>query len=514
MTLARTERQYLDASINLRDELIAAEEERGSREAASKRRAKRNAFGLVGVIAAVILVGGYFLWTAIRPVPTVAWLHPGGPMGDIDAMSLTGFERAGQDFDIIALDVPIFADPMGQLRQLAEDGTDLIITSLDFPEAIDELAPDFRDTEFVVIDAGWAPDHPNVSRVEIDEADAAYLVGVAAAKASKTGAVGFLGGVQHGSLFNHWVSAFEAGVKDTDPSMTVTSSWIAGRFGTDTDEDTPFNDTDAAHAAAMHLYSQGVDVIFTAAGNSVYGAIQAARDYSVATGDQVLAIGADVDTALIIDADLQDFVLTSLEKRFDTILYKTIEVFLDGSAEPFTMYGIEDKAVGYSRSGDRINAMQADLEAVTADLEAGLIVLPEVSAVPTAWPEPADHHATATFDGGECTLSELGGVVEGDVVSFTFVNKTNRDAWVNFWEMPGGVSTQMYAEAFDESEDANETLWSFGGTHVTWWEIPSNETYEIRTTFLGTPMGTGVVVCGLGDSEPFRFAGSFDVLDP
>jgi hypothetical protein len=49
---------------------------------------------------------------------------------------------------------------------------------------------------------------------------------------------------------------------------------------------------------------------------------------------------------------------------------------------------------------------------------------------------------------------------------------------------------------------------------VTWWEIPSNETYEIRTTFLGTPMGTGAVACGVGDSELLHFAGSFDILDP
>jgi DNA-binding SARP family transcriptional activator len=274
MSLARTERQYLDASAALRDDQIAADQERVSRETASARKAKRNAFGLVALIATVIVVGGYFLWTALQPEgPTVAWIHPGGESGDIDAMMATGFEQADRKFDIVALDVPILADPAGRMRQLAEDGTDLIITDRSLNGIIEELAPEFRDTEFVVLDAQWAPDYPNVSRVDIDQGDAAYVVGVAAAKASATGAIGFLGGVQHGTMFNHWVSAFEAGVKDTDPSMTVASSWIAGRFESDYSEYNPYNDTDAAHAAAMHLYSQGVDVIFTAAGNSVHGAI-------------------------------------------------------------------------------------------------------------------------------------------------------------------------------------------------------------------------------------------------
>ena len=429
-------------------------------------------------------------------------------------MMLTGFERANQKFDFVALDVAILADPVGRIRQLAEDGTDLIIVGQSLDRTIDDLALDFPDTEFVILDAKWAPDYPNVSRAEIDQADAAYVVGVAAARASATGAVGFLGGVQHGSLFNHWVSAFEAGVEDTDPSMTVTSSWIAGRFGSDFSEDSPFRDTDAAHDAAMHLYSQGVDVIFTAAGNSVHGAIQAARDYSAATGDEVLAIGSDVDTALIVDTDLQDSVLTSLEIRFDTIIYRTIEAFLDGSLEKVAVYGIEDKAVGYSPSGDRIKPMQADLDVIMVELEAGLIALPEVSAVATTWPEPAEHHSTVTFDGRECTLSEVGELVDGDIVSFTFVNTTDSNAWITFWEVPTGMSTQMYADAFDESGRSIETFWTFGGEHVTWWEIPANETYEIRTTFSGSPMGTGLVGCGVGGSETVLFAGSFDVLDP
>jgi hypothetical protein len=137
-----------------------------------------------------------------------------------------------------------------------------------------------------------------------------------------------------------------------------------------------------------------------------------------------------------------------------------------------------------------------------------------VSAVPTTWPDSADHNATVTFDGRVCTLSEVDDVVEGDVVSFTFVNTTKNNAWITFWEMPAGMSDQMYVDAFEESSGSLETLWTFGGNNVTWWEISANETYEIRTTFRATPMGTGVVACGVGDSETSQFAGSFDVIDP
>jgi hypothetical protein len=111
-------------------------------------------------------------------------------------------------------------------------------------------------------------------------------------------------------------------------------------------------------------------------------------------------------------------------------------------------------------------------------------------------------------------LSEVAEVAEDDVVSFTFVNTADSNAWISFWEAPAGMSTQMYADAFEESGGSNETFWNLGGGNVTWWEIPANETYEIRTTFKGTPMGTGLVGCGLGGSEIVLFAGSFNVLDP
>jgi basic membrane lipoprotein Med (substrate-binding protein (PBP1-ABC) superfamily)/DNA-binding SARP family transcriptional activator len=515
MTLARTERRYLDASTDLRDESLVAEEDRVSREATSKRRAKRSAYGLVAVIGAAVVVGGYFIWSSLQPEgPAVAWLHPGGlAIGPVDTMLLSGFDDADEAFDIVALDVPIVADPTGEVRRLAEAGTDLIISLQELTGAIDELAPDFPETQFVVLDTQWAPDHPNVAIVQIDEGDAAYLVGVAAANASTTGSIGFVGGVQFGPLFNHWVSAFEAGVIAADPSASVTASWIAGRFESDFSEDNPFNDPDTAYDQAMHLYSQGVDVIFAAAGNSGIGVIRAAADYSATTAGTVLAIGADIDEGFIADTRLQDFVLTSLIKRYDTVMYRTIEAFLDGSTEQYAVYAIEDGAVGYSNLSARIEPMEAELDAISAELEAGLILLPEISAVPSIWPESVDDRFEVTLEGEECTLSGNGEVAENDVVSFTFKNKTSGDAAIIVAEGPDGVPTEVYTEPLKETENPIDDLYGLGTNVLTSWMIPANETYEIRTTFTGNPMGQGLVGCWIEESNVFGLGGSFPVLD-
>lgn len=266
LTLAVTEHEFFDASITVRDDAVAADGERAARETATTRRAKRNALGLVAIIAAVLVAGSYFAWTALRPEgPTVAWVYVGSNSGNIVALARAGLQQADRELGVITMEVPVLAKAEDRMRELAEQGVDLIITDRALGFAVDALAESYPNVTFVLDDANYTLNHQNVSYTWIDERDGNYLMGVAAATASTTGSIGFIGAVQD-DYFNRWVSAFIAGAEATDPSVTVSVSWLSGEF-----TDDPFSNPDDAFDAAMYLYNQGVDVIFTAAGTSGTG---------------------------------------------------------------------------------------------------------------------------------------------------------------------------------------------------------------------------------------------------
>jgi basic membrane lipoprotein Med (substrate-binding protein (PBP1-ABC) superfamily) len=517
MSLARTERQYLDTSVAQRDNLVAEDEERLAREDAARRRAKRNAYGLVAVIAAVVVVGGYFLWTSLQPEgPTVAWIQPANA-GMYEKTIVAGIDRADLKFDIVPIVVSVSADPVDQIRQVINDGAELVIASFLFGEAIDTLAEQYPDGEFVIMDADWGPDHPNVSLVAVDISSATYLMGVAAASASTNGSIGFIGAAQD-DFFSEWLNAYAAGARATDDSVAISVSWISGDLYSGSGSG--FDDPDTAYNAAMHLYGHDVDVIFTAAGRSGTGAHRAASDFSVETGNHVWAIGVDSDEGFLGESDLQDFVLTSMIKSLDGVVFDTISAFLDGRLEREMRYGTSDGAAGYSEFGGHVATFQNELDAVLVDLESGTIEVPEVTAIPSTWTEPADHNFVATFDGGSCVLTGAHDVVDGGVVSITFVNATDEDATVGFAKGLTGVTDEMHAERTAELGDSFEALLDLGGQPLISWTVPPNERHELRPTFGGTmPDGThfgvGITLCGTSDTESDETypTDSFNVLD-
>ena len=63
------------------------------------------------------------------------------------------------------------------------------------------------------------------------------------------------------------------------------------------------------------------------------------------------------------------------------------------------------------------------------------------------------------------------------------------------------------------AENPFDALFGLGAAVATLWMIPANETYDIRTTFTGSPMGQGLVGCWIAETDIFRVGGSFPVLD-
>ena len=155
------------------------------------------------------------------------------------------------------------------LRRFAERGHNpVIVTGFSYGSAMETVAPEFPDTNFVIID--MVVEQPNVRSVVFNEHEGSYLVGVLAAMASETGKVGFVGGMDI-PLIRKFACGYVQGVKDTNPEAEVFQN-MTGTTGA------AWNDPVKGGELAKSQIDRGADVIYHAAGGTGVGVLQAAAD--------------------------------------------------------------------------------------------------------------------------------------------------------------------------------------------------------------------------------------------
>ena len=148
------------------------------------------------------------------------------------------------------------------LRRFAEAGSNpIVMTGFAFGNVLAEVAPDYPDTKFAIID--MVVDQPNVRSVVFNEHEGSYLVGMMAAMASKSNTVGFIGGMDI-PLIRKFACGYAQGVKATNADATV----VANMTGT-----TPaaWNDPVKGSELTKAQISQGADVVYAAAGGTGVG---------------------------------------------------------------------------------------------------------------------------------------------------------------------------------------------------------------------------------------------------
>ena len=196
------------------------------------------------------------------------------------------------------------------LRRLAETGANpIVMTGFAFGDVLSKVAPDYPDTRFVIIDA--VVEGPNIQSVVFNEGEGSYLAGIAAAKASKTGTVGFIGGMDI-PLIHKFQCGFAQGFKAARPDGKVITNFT----GT-----TPaaWNDPVKGGELAKSQKAQGADVIYAAAGGTGIGVLQAAAD------EGILSIGVDSNQNHLHPGK----VLTSVVKGVDTSVYEAFTAGAD-----------------------------------------------------------------------------------------------------------------------------------------------------------------------------------------
>ena len=245
------------------------------------------------------------------------------------------------------------------LRRFAEAGSNpIVMAGFAFGGALGEVAGDYPDTSFVIID--MVVDAPNVRSVVYNEHEGSYLVGMLAAMASESDTVGFIGGMDI-PLIRKFACGYAQGVKAVNPDATV----IANMTGT-----TPaaWNDPVKGSELTKAQISQGADVVYAAAGGTGVGVLQTAAD------EDILSIGVDSNQNYLHPGK----VLTSMLKRVDNAVYNA---FSDGPGleTGFNVMGLSNDGVGYAVdefNADLISAdMAAAVEAASAQIIAGEVAV-------------------------------------------------------------------------------------------------------------------------------------------
>ncbi len=238
------------------------------------------------------------------------------------------------------------------LRRLAQSGANpIVMTGFAFGDVLTKIAPSFPDTRFVIIDA--VVDAPNVQSVIFAEDQGSYLAGIAAAMASQTGTVGFIGGMDI-PLIRKFGCGYAQGVKATNPEAVV----VQNMTGT-----TPaaWNDPVRGGELAKVQQSQKADVIYAAAGGTGIGVLQAAADMGI------LSIGVDSNQNHLHPGQ----VLTSMIKRVDVSVY---DAFIAGEAvEPgVKIMDLAASGVGLAIDDNNKDLMTPEILAAIEAASAGI----------------------------------------------------------------------------------------------------------------------------------------------
>ena len=252
------------------------------------------------------------------------------------------------------------------LRNFADQGyIPIIAAGFAQAAAVEKVAKEYPDLKFAIVD--MVVDLPNVQSIVFKEHEGSYLVGMLAGMASKSGKVGFVGGMDI-PLIRKFGCGYAQGVKAAKADATVFQNMTG-------DTGAAWNDPVKGGELTKGQMAQGADVVYAAAGGTGLGVLQAAADGGA------LSIGVDANQNYLHPGK----VLTSMLKRVDVAVYNVMKSGKDGTFTPgIKVLGLAEDGVGYAMDDNNkalVTAeMQAAVEAAKADIIAGKLAVHDYTA--------------------------------------------------------------------------------------------------------------------------------------
>ena len=289
-----------------------------------------------------------------------------------NAAAWEGVKRAQNDLDICLYDVepgnPTSIEPA--MRAFAEKNFDLIF-GVGFAQGpiMQKVATDYPNIKFAIIDGvifeddGKTP-KKNVASLVFREHEGSYLVGMIAASKSKTGVLGFLGGMDI-PLIHKFETGYEEGARSVNPKITVVQNYVGVTDGA-------WNNPGKGKEISLAQIDKGADVIFTAAGNSGLWAFDAVEQYGKNEQGEAnkFVIGVDSNQ----NGVKPGFVLTSVVKRVDNAVYDVVKEVLSGKFEGgFHVFGLDKDGVAYAMDDNNKTLIPPDVIAKAEEAKKKII---------------------------------------------------------------------------------------------------------------------------------------------
>ncbi|MCX4548693.1 BMP family ABC transporter substrate-binding protein [Streptomyces sp. NBC_01387] len=279
-----------------------------------------------------------------------------------------GMDKAKKEFggdikELTAKTTDTEADRVQRLTDLADAGYNPIVgIGYAYANSMKQVAAKYPKVTFGIVDS--VVDAKNVDNIVFTEEQGSYLAGVAAALKTKTDHVGFIGGVDV-PLIKKFEAGYVQGVQDTNSKIKIDRQYLS--HGSDT---SGFASPDKGKEAAQGMLDKGADVVYTAAGSSGNGAIEAVNGKKGAW-----AIGVDSDQYNIASlAKYKNSIMTSVVKNVDIGVYDLVKSVRAG--KPITgtnTYSLAEGGVSLATSGGFIDDIKAKLDAAQKKIIDGAV---------------------------------------------------------------------------------------------------------------------------------------------
>ena len=294
--------------------------------------------------AALVFAGQAF---AAEVKPAVVYDLGGKFDKSFNEAAYAGAERFKSETGMEYRDFEIQNDSQREqaLRNFARRGHNPVVgIGFSQAQAIEKVAKEFPDTKFAIVD--MVVDLPNVRSIIFKEHEGSYLVGMLAAMASKTGKVGFVGGMDI-PLIRKFACGYVQGVKAVNPDAEIYQN-MTGTTGA------AWNDPVKGGELAKSQFDRGADVVYHAAGGTGLGVLQAAADAGK------LGIGVDSNQNGLHPGS----VLTSMLKRVDNAVFKAFDdVRNDSWTAGFDVLGLAENGVGWALDDNNKSLVTDDMKA-------------------------------------------------------------------------------------------------------------------------------------------------------
>ena len=317
---------------------------------------------------------------AQNPAPlTVALVFDIGGRGDggFNDSAYSGLEKAVAELGVkvVYIEHKRNLELDHALNEAAASDAGMIIgVGFGFSDKLNKLAVQYPNKKFACVDYDVQYDDKgrivalptNLAGFTFKEEEGSYLVGAIAALTSKTGKIGFIGGMDS-PIIRKFQTGYLAGARAVRPAVLVTSKFtgITGQA---------FNDPQTGYRIATLMYKQGVDVIYHAAGATGTGLFKAARKMNR------LAIGVDIDQS----AQAPGRVLTSMLKNMDVAVFESVRTCAQGNfSGGLKTFGLKEHGVGFVYNDQNKKLIPEDVYnqvlALRDKIIAGELIIPAAS---------------------------------------------------------------------------------------------------------------------------------------